>query len=44
MLGIVNVFYLIVEVKNKLERGFIKLGREYWVEKRILEFTNWVNQ
>ncbi len=30
--------------KNKLERGFIKLGREYWVEKRILESTNWLNQ
>ncbi|MBW4451354.1 MAG: hypothetical protein KME55_01055 [Nostoc indistinguendum CM1-VF10] len=30
--------------KNKLERGFIKLGREYWVEKSILEYTNWVNE
>lgn len=30
--------------KNKLERGLIKLGREYWVEKSILESTNWVNQ
>ncbi|MEH2209440.1 hypothetical protein [Nostoc sp.] len=30
--------------KNKLERGFIKLGREYSVEKRILESTNWLNQ
>ncbi|MBG1261071.1 hypothetical protein [Nostoc commune] len=29
--------------KNKLERGFIKLGREYWVENSILEYTNWVN-
>ncbi|MGF1933684.1 MAG: hypothetical protein RM347_004710 [Nostoc sp. ChiQUE02] len=30
--------------KNKLERGLIKLGREYWVENPILECTNWVNQ
>ena len=30
--------------KNKLERGLIKLGREYWVENSILECTNWVNQ
>ncbi|MHC5825466.1 MAG: hypothetical protein ACYT04_58860, partial [Nostoc sp.] len=30
--------------KNKLERGFIKLGREYWVEKSILESTSWVNE
>ncbi|MDZ8226802.1 hypothetical protein [Nostoc sp. ChiVER01] len=30
--------------KNKLERGLIKLGREYRVENSILECTNWVNQ
>lgn len=30
--------------KNKLERGLLKLGREYWVEKSILECNNWVNQ
>ena len=30
--------------KNPLERGFIKLGREYWVEKQTLKQTNWFNQ
>lgn len=30
--------------KNKLERGLIKLGREYWVENSIVECTNWINQ
>ncbi len=29
--------------KNPLPRGFIKLGREYWVENSTLKHSHWIN-